>query len=318
MRSGVWLAITLALAICGAANSARSQTLLTDALSWFPPQTVSLQYSQPAMLTNLPNYQSLRARYLGRNLRILEQSLESLGIHESDIDQMVLGFESASGNEMQYDGLATGRFDAQDLARRAAASGIAPHSLGQDAAYCLPQDPNHTCIAVIEAGTIGLFGPLPILQSIVKARDDQGSSIASNTRFIALARSAQSSAPIWGVATGAAVSKWFKAWMPGEKNVQMDWARAFQGVDSLSYQIRAGDNVDLSVKLNCTSERSASSIRQLLDGLRLIQQLAWQGQNPGQANPFQNLAVGSSGTQVTFQLTADFAALERAGPLGKP
>jgi hypothetical protein len=311
------LAVGVMLIVIGVTRPLEAQDLLSESLSWFPPQTIALEYSNPSTLRNLPNYESLRAHYLGRNLKTLEASLTKLGIHESDIDEMTLGWEAASGQTMQYEGLATGRFDVASTDRHAASAGIVGHPVEGFKAYCLPSDPNSSCIIILDS-SLGMFGPLPILQGMLRARQGQGLTIGSNVQFTDLVHSAQSDAPIWGVALGQAVAKWFKAWMPGEKNFQMDWSTAFKDVNALSYRIEAGDNVQLHVKLNCTSEQGASSVRQLLEGLKLIQQLAWHTMNPNQPNPFQNIEVEAANRQVSLNMTADYAALEHVGPLGKP
>lgn len=318
MKSSAWAAvILLALATLCQAPAAKAQDLLSDALSWLPPQTVALEYSHPSVLRSLPAYSSLRTRYLGKNLRALEVSLQKLGIHDTDIDEMVLGWQTGVGSAMTYEGLATGQFDASTIRHSAEASKMAPRSVDGAAVYCFPQDPNHTCVTVVDA-TLGVFGPLPFLQQMLKARAGNGPSIASNTQFTQYAREAQTQDPIWGIAMGSAVSKWFKAWMPGEKNLQMDWANAFKDVQAISYTIAAADNVNLNVKLDCATLQAASQMRQLLEGLKLFQQIAWRSANPNQPNPFQNLEVDARDRQVSFKLTADYTALEHTGPLGKP
>lgn len=307
LMSGVFLT--------GVPRALYAQTLLTNALSWFPQQTVALEYSDASTLRSLPDYASLRSHYLGKNLRTLESSLAQIGIREGDVDQMVLGWQTGVGKGMRYEGIATGEFSADSVARQAAIAKIAPRAVGGFQAYCFPQDPNQTCVAVVD-GSLGLFGPLPYLEGMLKARAGDGPSIASNVQFTQYVRNAQSDAPIWGVALGPAVAKWFKAWMPGEKNLQMDWAAAFKDVRAISYEIETGDNLNLNVKLDCASQQAASSVRQLLEGMKLVQQMAWQTSNPGQPNPFKNVTVEADSRQVSFKLTAAYAALERAGPLG--
>jgi hypothetical protein len=313
------ITVTFALGVilvCSA-NSARSQDIVGDALAWMPPDTVSLEYSNPATLRGLPNYQSLRARYLGRDLQGLEAALARLGIHESDIQELVLGWQTTAGKGFRYEGLATGALDPEAIARSAAASGINPLNVEGNQVYCFAANAGSTCVAVI-GGSIGLFGPLPALQRMLKARAGDVTGASSNTQFAQLVEKAKSDAPIWGVASGQAVSKWFQAWLPGQKDMQMNWASAFRGVRSLSYEIEAESTVDLNVKLNCVSSQAASSLRQLMEGLKLIQQMAWQTTNPAQPNPFQNLEIDAVNDEVSFKLSADYAALERVGQLGRP
>ena len=313
-RAGLILTIAC---IFAAPRSLQAQDLIDSALSWFPSHITAFEFSDLSSLRTLPEYQNLRTRYLGRNLRTLEASLSRLGIQENDIDAMALGWQSLSKGKTQYEGIAAGRFDAATLDQRAVASGLTAHLVDGRKAYCFPSDPNSTCVAVID-DSLGAFGPLPVLEGMLKARDGDGPSLATNPQFTRLVRSAQSGDPIWGVALGMAVSQWFKAWMPAEKNLQMDWASAFSGVRSLLYHVQAIDNVKLNVTLNCASTQSASSVRQLLEGLKLVQQLAWHTANPTQPDPFQNVEVQAANQKVSFRLTADYAALEHAGPLGQP
>ena len=313
----VSLLLALGVTLSGAGGVLHAQNLVGDALAWFPAQTVALEYSNPSVLRTLPGYDSLRAHYLGKNLRALEASLEKLGIDENDINQMVLGWQAGTGSEMRYEGIAAGQFDAGSISRNAAEAKLRPQNVDGSSVYCFAEDPNRTCVTVVDA-TLGVFGPLPYLEAMLKARAGNGPSVASNSSFADFVRSAESDDPIWGVALGPAVSKWFKAWMPGEKNLQMDWAAAFKDVQSISYTIEGGNQVSLNVKLDCTSLGTASQVRNLLEGMRLVQQIAWKSSNPNQPNPFQNVQVEAENRQVSFQLTADYTALERVGPLGQP
>ncbi|MGH9448064.1 MAG: hypothetical protein ACRD3O_20425, partial [Terriglobia bacterium] len=307
--------IAAALMLIFSATLACAQSIVTDALQWFPPDTLAVEYSNPSTLRGLPAYQALRAHYLGRDLQELERSLARLGIHETDIDELVLGWQAKAGSSFQYEGLASGSLDPQAIAQSAAASGITPTTVQGEKAYCFAASHASTCVAILP-GEIGAFGPLPLLAAMLRARNGQGPSVASDTRFTQLVDGAKSDAPIWGVAKGVAVAKWFDAWMPSEKNLKMNWSSAFQDVRALSYQVQTGSDVDLSVKLECTGAQAAASLRQLMEGLKLIQQLAWRTTNPSQPNPFANLDVESAENQVSFKLTADYAALERLGPLG--
>lgn len=310
LRLAVLSACLAAILLCAAAP-ARSQDIVSDALAWFSPQTVSIEYSNPATLRGLPNYQSLRNRYLGQDLQRLEHSLAQLGIQESDIQELVLGWQATGGKGFQYEGVATGAFDPESIARNAAAAGLAPSHVNGHSAYCFARTAGSTCVSVV-AGSVGIFGPLSALQNMLKARDAQAPSAGSNSEFAQLVENAKSDVPIWGVALGPAVSKWFQAWAPAQKDLKLNWASTFRNVRSLSYQVEVGSNVDLSVKLDCTDSQTASSLRQLMQGLKLVQQMAWRATNPAQPNPFQDMEISAENNQVSFTLTANYAALEGA------
>ncbi len=136
LRSGqAWgtAACLLCLLSC-LAPSAGAQDIVKEALSSFPPQTVRLEYSRPAKLRELPDYQSLRARYAAESLRSLEASLLKLGIEERNIDDLVLGWQ-AVGTGMTLEGLAAGHFNPAEMARRAAAQNLAPMPVSDFMAY---------------------------------------------------------------------------------------------------------------------------------------------------------------------------------------
>jgi hypothetical protein len=76
--------------------------------------------------------------------------------------------------------------------------------------------------------------------------------------------------------------------------------------------VAAGDNVTLGLKMDCKSSESAASLRQVLEGLKLVQQIAWDSQNPGKPNPYQAMNVGQDSNQVSLKLTTGYSELELA------
>jgi len=128
-----------------------------------------------------------------------------------------------------------------------------------------------------------------------------------------LVTGANKEAPIWGVAVSAAVGDWFRGWMPNQGSIKLDWGKVFGDVNSLTYSVTAADNVTLGLKMDCKSAESAASLRQVLEGLKLVQQMAWDSQNPGKPNPYQAMNVGLEGHQVSLNLTTGYAELELAG-----
>ena len=86
----------LAVALVVLPQAASAQDLVKEALRGFPTQTVRLEYSSPAKLRALPNYASLRQRYIGPRLRKLVTELGQLGVREEDISGLVLGWQPGS------------------------------------------------------------------------------------------------------------------------------------------------------------------------------------------------------------------------------
>jgi hypothetical protein len=310
----VGLILLLGVALVGFPSRSAAQGLVTEALSGFPAKTTRVEYSNPAALRQLPNYQSLRQRFVGPRLKKLEDALKSLGVQESDVDEFMLGWE-AGKSEADIYGYASGRFDPAAIAAKAAASGVTPTPVAGHSAYCLEAGLAASC-AVVLSNSLGAFGSLTSLTSMLEAHDGQAPALSSDTRFTQLVDTVPKGSPIWGVGVGAAVGDWFKGWMPSQGTLKLDWARVFEKVDSLVYDVVTGDQVTLNMKLDCATAEDAASLRQILAGLKMAQELAWQSQNPGKPNPFQAMEVSASGQEISLDITTTYAELEMAGGFG--
>jgi hypothetical protein len=301
--SALWYtmaATTLALLVPVAG---RAQAIVQTALGVLSAETVHLEYSDSSKLRNLPDYASLRERYLGPRLKELEASLAQLDIEEGSIDEVVLGWR-LEGSEAQLCGVASGRFDPQAVSAAAARRGLRARPVGENKIYCLGEGADHTCVAIRDPA-VGFFGPLSSLTAMLKGE----AGLESNTEFTRLVEGADHSAPIWGVAKGRAVADWFRNTMPGQENTKLDWNTAFQGVNGLTYSVETGNDVRLAMRLDCVSPGVAASVRQLLEGLRLVQRMAWQSQNPLLPNPYESLVVDSQNSEVSLKVTTPYAAL---------
>lgn len=314
-RRGIMVALLVAMGIGAGAAPIYAQELGKEALKSFPAGTIQVEYSRPATLRKLADYESLRQRYMGPWLKGLEASLKELGIRESDVDELILGWNSLGPNRELY-GLATGSFDSTALAERAAQRHIAPVTIGGKTSYCLGAGLETPCVTLL-GPSLGAFGTLNSLTEMMDARNGARPSLGSDAEFAKVATGTQTEAPIWGIATNEAVGAWFKRWMPTQNNIQLEWTKVFQNVDMLSYRINAGNNVHLHVKLYCKSPGTAGSLRQVLEGLKLAQQLAWQSRYPNQADPFSGMEVALNGSEVNIQLTANYGDLSAAGTKGE-
>jgi hypothetical protein len=247
---------------------------------------------------------------VGPRLRKLVDALGQLGIREEDISGLVLGWQPGS-TEMGLYGFATGNFNAQAITQSAEQRNMAPSPVAGKPAYCLEAGLAGTCVVVLQ-DSLGAFGSLTALTSMLEAREGQLPSLSSDNRFPSLVAGASKDAPIWGVAVGPAVADWFRGWMPNQGNIKLDWGKVFGDVNSLTYSVAAADDVTLGLKMDCKSSQSAASLRQVLEGLKLVQQIAWDSQNPGKPNPYRSMNVGQESNQISLKLTTGYSELELA------
>lgn len=299
------------IALVFAAAPLSGQDLVAKALSSFPTDTIRLEFSSPATLRKLPNYASLREHYLGPRLKELEDSMAELGVKESDVDQLVLGWNGA-GSDLNLYGFVGGTFRSSVLDARATERSLPPQQIGGKTGYCLGAGLETQCVVVISP-TEGAFGTLATLSQIMQALNVGGDSIGSNDSFTRAVKQEQTDAPIWGVAVASAVASWFKGWMPRQSAVDMDWAKVFQGVDALGYKVQTGSNIQLDLAMFCKSEDYAGSLRQVLEGLKLAQQIAWQNQYPSKSNPFQKMELSQTGSQIGIDIVANYGDIGGAG-----
>lgn len=300
--------LALGLAVLFISVAGHGQDLVKEALASFPLDTVRMEYSNPAKLRMLPDYAALHQRYLAADLRKLEAELAGLGIRDTDINEVVLGW-APSGDKLAFEGVADGHFDPQAMAQHAAAGGISSTPMGSDSAYCFGNSDTAPCVAPL-GHSLGAFGTLSSLEAMLDARNGRAVALGSKQSFNTLVEQGRKDTPIWGVAVGQAVPDWFKGSMPAQKNLQLDWSTAFKSVESLTYSVQPADQVRLNVQMNCISDQAAADLRRVFDGLRLFQKMAWQNQYPNVPNPFDNLVIDASGHAVLLTLTTPYAALE--------
>lgn len=285
---------------------AQGQDLVKESLASFSPQTVRVEYSRLSKLRSLPNYQNLRQRFVGPRLRAMEESFAKLGVQEGDIDEIVLGWRPGSST-MDLEGMVVGRFTAKGISESASAAGISPATIAGLPAFCVGAESASNCMVVIQ-NSLGAFGPPEPLTAMMEARGGQAPGLSTNERFAKLVNDAQKEAPIWGVAMGDSIADFFRAWMPAQGG--LDWSRAFQSVEALTYNIDTADRIRLDVKMDCDSSQSAQSTRQVFEGLKMFQQMAWQNTNPNKPNPFQGVEISQDDRRVSLRMTTNYADIE--------
>jgi hypothetical protein len=291
-----------------------AEDFVTTAMSGLPTQTLRVEYSSPSKLRKLPNYQSLRGKFLGPRLQQLEGTLDQIGVHEDDIEDLMIAWKPGD-KEMDLYGYASGHFDKAQVASRAAAQNLTPTPISGEQAYCLSAGVAGTCVVILSS-SLGAFGPLSSLSAALDAHAGQAPNLNSDARFTSLIGDVDKAAPIWGIALGGAVADWFGGWLSAQNNLKLDWGQVFQKVDSLTYSIDAADHVNLNMKLNCSTAADAATLRQVLDGLKMAQQLAWTAQNPGHPNPYTAMDVEVRDRQIGLKMTMAYSELTLASGVG--
>jgi hypothetical protein len=304
------LALVLTLWMAG---QGQAEGLAKEALASFSSDTIRVEYASAAKLRSLPNYEELRQKFVGPRLRDLEKSFAGLGVGEREIDEIILGWRPGD-SMMELSGLVAGRFTARQISERAGAEGITSSAVGNSQAYCAGAGATASCLVVLRDG-LGLFGPERALNQMLDVRDGSAVGLAADSRFAQFMNEPGAASPIWGVAVGVAIPDFFRAWLP-QGNIQLDWAKAFQQVEALTYSVDTSSNVRLDVRMDCTGDQAAENTRQIFEGLRMVQQMAWQATNPGRANPFQGLEIARDGRRLSLRMSSSFADLQGFSPVG--
>ena len=137
-------------------------------------------------------------------------------------------------------------------------------------------------------------------------------ALAKDPVFSGWAARAPADATVWGLATGPAVAEWVRVVMPVPAEGQASLAPVVERVTSLTYEVRAGQKVMLSSDLTCTSRENATLLRQTLEAVRLLQQMAWRTMHQDAPNPYEQLTFRTQDTHLLFNATMDYAALGTA------
>lgn len=308
------LSLLMALALVGIPKISAAANFVDTAMSGMPTETMRVEYSSPDKLRKLPNYHGLRGKFLGPRLQQLESSLDQIGISEDAIDELMIGWKPGD-KEMDLYGYASGHFDKNDVTSRANAQSLTPTPISGQTAYCLGAGVSSTCIVILD-NSLGAFGPLTSLSALLDAHQGQAPNLNSDPRFAGLISDVDKDAPIWGIAIGGAVADWFGGWLATQNAVKLDWGQVFGKVDSLIYTIDAADHVNMDLKMNCQTAQDAQTLRQVLEGLKVAQQLSWSTQNPGHPNPYTSMNVDLHDRQIGLQVAMNYSELTLASGVG--
>lgn len=283
--------------------------LVREALGRFPRQTSHFEVCDLAKMRSLPAYTLLRQRFMGDDMLQLADSLSKLGVRDEDVDRLALGTSPGEQGSQLY-GVAQGRFDLPKMMAGALASGIDPLRINGYPVYCFGAASNSPCISILSE-TRGVFGSRDMVGFMLYATASTD-SLAKDPVFSGWAARAPTDATVWGLANGPAVAEWVRVVMPVPAEGQASLAPVVASVTSLTYEVRASQKVMLTSDLTCTSRENATLLRQTLEAVRLLQQMAWRTMRQDAPNPYEQLTFRTQDTHLLFNATMDYAALGTA------
>jgi len=314
----------------GNASGAQCQELADQILTSFPVETNRIEYIRPAELRKLPNYAEIRGQFLGARLSAMDAALSTLGISEGDIDEAALGWtirkphaqsdptetreagNTATGGPedgiermpTELYGFMTGRFDPASIAKSAWQNGAVSIRIRDVDAHCLGRKASGACLAVLSE-SLAAFGEPEALDRLLETRVGMRESLAGDRRFTRLVNEINKNAPVWGMATDKTVSEWFRGWMPGQGETQIDWTKAFDSVETFTYGIEVREKLNLTAKLTGKSNEDAKRLHQLFSAVRTLLTYIWQTRLPGQPCPLAGLEVKTDGRACVLELAGN-------------
>jgi hypothetical protein len=291
MRKAFPLAVLL-----GFLAGALQAELLPEAVPAFPAQTTGLEYDALSTLRALPNYRNLRKQYSGEGLQRAQKDLLLLGISEDQLSEVV----TAAGPNGFF-GLLAGGFHAAAAAKEAARHGMAQSALDDGPVFCAA-DGFCFLLPTSAEGRV-FFGTLAQLHAISDVFEGRAPSLRANPTLMNLIGRMEPHAPVFGIAPGSEIGQWIGDSIPPAMSSRIDVSRLFSGIEDFAYSVKLDSKAHVALSLFCTSEQSASLLKDALSAASGLERAAAMA--AGSASlPFNNMAVSATGRMVALNLDA--------------
>lgn len=248
----------------------------------FPAQTESIEYDNLYELRRLPNYNTLKQRFAGKQLDDAKAALAKLGVNELQVHEIVMG--TGPGG---FYGLVAGTFSGAQAVKSAQRSGIGPHIADNEKIFC-PQ--GTSCVVFLE-DSLAAFGALEQLKSILETRLGVTPRLSSNATVSSLMNGTQTRFPVRGVVYGSQLSSVIGEALQDESGLHIDWSQFTSNISAFSYSVSMDSKAHVVAKLLCKSPTTAGVLRQMLGVLGKV----------GAAG-FQNVEVSTAGDLVDLKM----------------
>lgn len=256
--------------------------IVSEAMLAFPAQTESIEYDNLYELRRLPNYNTLKQRFAGKQLDDAKAALAKLGVNELQVHEIVMG--TGPGG---FYGLVAGTFSGAQAVKSAQRSGIGPHIADNEKIFC-PQ--GTSCVVFLE-DSLAAFGALEQVKSILETRLGVTPRLSSNATVSSLMNGTQTRFPVRGVVYGSQLSSVIGEALQDESGLHIDWSQFTSNISAFSYSVSMDSKAHVVAKLLCKSPTTAGVLRQMLGVLGKV----------GAAG-FQNVEVSTAGDLVDLKM----------------
>lgn len=294
-----------------------AQKFFWESVRVLPGNSTRVDYLDLKALRAMPHYASLRGSYAGGPLRDLEAWLGPFGLRQEDITELLLGREGGKNGKHIF-AIAGGKFNLTSPTEESSpGSRFVPTKIGELTGYCLGPVSDRQACALFKGENWGALGRREFLTYVVEGGDSVTEPLSSDPKFMDLAATIPSDAPLWGILRGAEAVNWLKADIPYGDSVPIIWSTTLEGLDGLTYSVTPGEEqVRVAVNLEYKTSSGASSLGAVLQGVKAIEGVLWQTIHPGGSDPFSDAEVSVDGVTVSFTLSVSYQVLESGVVLG--
>jgi hypothetical protein len=283
-----------------AAQCVRAEIVSTAMLS-FPAKTESVEYDNLFELRRLRNYAVLRQRFAGKALEDAKAALAKLDIHENDVHEIVMGTSATA-----FFGIVDGTFSGTVASKAATKSGIWPHVVGTDKAYC-PKGMS-TCVVFLE-NSVAAFGTLDQLKTISDARLGTIPRLSSNKTVSFLMSATQQRSPVRGAVYGSQLNTVIADALHTESGMNIDWSTFAANISAFGYSVNMDSKAHVVAKVQCKTATTAAVLRQMLGALSGVETIATKVGKDASSMPFQNMQVAVAGSLLDLSMDTPLPTL---------
>jgi hypothetical protein len=298
--SSIGAALWVVLAFPGALNA---QQAARSGMAIFPADTQQVAYANFAQLRSSPDYPKIRQHVLFQQLQGFQEFLRSVGVDpERDVDEVMLGWRGESPSGPGSFGVATGRFEPDQVRRFYTETQLPVQSYaGYDLfAFGSGAEPSDTFFTFFD-NSLAAFGHLPDLKAIVDIHEASAQGLDTNRTFHDDEAELEGTSPQWGIMTGKAADAAAPLLFGGKKS-SVDLTVFLQTVQAVLYRVDWDGGFTAHIDIICHTPASATGIFQLLTALKSALVSSPPGGGSGTPSLLQNLDAHQDGPRI--ELTA--------------